>query len=479
MTAYDRTLLRARWLHIGFGAFARAHPLFVLHRGMATGAQPDWGVIVARLNSGQAELQALDAADHLYHVLGADADGLSATQVGCVIGTLHLARDGADAVPDRIASADLSVISLTITEKGYCLGTDGLDMNHPGIKADLSNPGTPRTAIGVLVQGLARRKAAGLGGLTLLACDNLPENGRKLARAVQDYALATDADLACWIKAQCRFPCSMVDRIVPAMTDAAHAQVTQHLGHPDPAAVMCEPFLQWVIEDDFAQARPPLAEGGAILVDDVLPYEDAKLRMLNGAHTFLALLGRHMGIMTIDACMQDPDLADALLRFHTSEAAPTLPQGTGIDLAAYGAALRARFTNPRLQHRTEQIASDTSLKLPQRILAPLRWHLDNHGAVPPLMALTLASWLTWLIGHDDDGRPLPLNDAAAAPLQARLADLPAGENPVAAMLAWRNVFPEAIGQDPRVQAAVADLFDRITRDGARATLHTLMSKAMT
>lgn len=479
MTAYDRTQLRARWLHIGFGAFARAHPLYVLHQGMTTGAQPDWGVIVARLNSGQAELDALDAAGHRYHVLGADAEGLRATQVDCVIGTLHPARDGADALPDRIASPDLAVISLTITEKGYCLGHDGLDMDHPGIRADLAHPTAPRTAIGVLVQGLARRMAAGLGGVTLMACDNLPENGRKLARAVQDFARTADADLAQWIASECRFPCSMVDRIVPAMTDDAHAQVTAHLGQPDPAAVICEPFLQWVIEDDFATARPPLAEGGAVLVADVLPYEDAKLRMLNGAHTFLALLGRQMGIMTIDACLQDPLLADALRRFHTSEAAPTLPQNSGIDLVAYGAALRARFANPRLQHRTEQIASDTSLKLPQRILAPLRWHLDRHGTVPPLMTLTLASWLSWLTGQDDAGGPMPVNDAAAAALQDRLSALPAGTSPVATLLACRNVFPAAMGDDPRLMAAVTDLFDRITRHGARATLETLMSEATT
>jgi len=241
--------------------------------------------------------------------------------------------------------------------------------------------------------------------------------------------------------------------------------------------VICEPFLQWVIEDDFVTDRPPLAEGGALMVSDVRAYEEAKLRMLNGAHSFLALLGRQMGLMTVDACMRDPLLAAALVRFHTTEAAPTLPPAAGIDLAAYGAALRTRFENPRLQHRTEQIASDTSQKLPQRILAPIGWHLDNTGQVPPLMALALASWLVWLTGQDDAGGAMPVNDPAAAPLQAQLAQLSPSADPVPVMLSWRGIFPEDIARDLRVSGAVSGFFEQLRDTGARATLEALMSEA--
>lgn len=472
----DRTRLRPRWLHLGFGAFARAHPLLVLHRGLMADPSGDWGVIVARLNSGQAELDALDQAGGLYHVIEADASGLRATQVGCVIGSCHPARDGAGALPGLIASADMAVISLTITEKGYCLGAEGLDLNHPAIRADLQGEGAPRSAIGVLVAGLAQRRAAGLCGLTLLACDNLSGNGRKLARAVLDYAGATDPALAGWIGAQCRFPCSMVDRIVPAMTPEAHERISAHLGRDDPAAVICEPFLQWVIEDDFATERPPLAADGALLVGDVEPYEEMKLRMLNGAHTFLALLGGQAGLATVDACMADPVFAAAVERFHRDEAAPSLPPLPGFDLAGYGAELRARFANPALRHRTEQIASDTSQKLPQRILAPIRWHLAERGTVPVLMALVLASWLCWLSGRGDQGAALPFNDPEADALRARLAGLEPGPELLRAYLDHYAAFAPDLAQDPRLYTALAEAHGALCARGVRETLATLLSE---
>lgn len=476
--SYDRQNLRPRWLHLGFGAFARAHPLFVLHRGLMADPAGDWGVIVARLNTGQDELDALDRAGGRYHVLEADGTGLHATEIGCILGSCHPGRDGADALPRRIASPDLAVISLTITEKGYCSGADGLDFDHPTIRADLDRAQSPRSAIGVLVAGLALRRAAGLGGITLLACDNLSANGRKLARAVLDFAKEIDPDLAHWIGNSCGFPSSMVDRIVPAMTPDARARIRAHLGHDDAAAVICEPFLQWVIEDDFATERPPLAEGGALLVSDVEPYEEMKLRMLNGAHTMLALLGGQAGHASIDACMADPVFAAAVARFHRHEAAPSLPQLPGIDLATYATELRARFANPALKHQTAQIASDTSQKLPQRILAPLRWHLAQHGTLPPLCALVLASWLVWLLGRGDDGTALAFNDPEADELRAELTAARAQNDPVAAFLAGYTGFAPDLAQEPRLALALNTAFDRLRRHGARATLATLLSEPL-
>lgn len=471
--------LRARWLHLGFGAFARAHPLFVLHRGQAR-VGGDWGVVVARLNSGLEDLAALDAAQGRYHVLEADAGGMRATEVACVMGTCHPLRDGPQALSRIIAAPELAVISLTITEKGYCLGPEGLDREHPAIRADLHGTGPARSAIGVLVEGLAARRAAGQGGVTLLSCDNLPENGRKLARAVQDFAGWRDHALADWIAAHCRFPCAMVDRIVPAMTAAGEAAVSAHMGRHDPAAVICEPYLDWVIEDDFAGDRPPLAEGGALLVAQVAPYEIAKLRMLNGAHSFLALLGGQAGFDTVDACMADPVLATAIRRFHRSELGPTVPPVPGIDLEAYGAALRHRFENPRLHHRTVQIAADTSQKLPQRIIAPLRWHLDRNGIVPPLMALLLASWVCWLRGRGDGGRVLTLNDPSACALQAQMDALGGADAPRAlaidAVLGWRGVFPGDLATDARLRLALDRALAALDSAGALAALRDLIAE---
>jgi len=474
--SYDRASLRRRWLHIGFGAFARAHPLFVLHQGLQADASGQWGAVVARLNSGQAELDQLQAAGGRYHVLAADAQGLHATRVDCVIDTCHPARDG-DGAPARIiASADLAVISLTITEKGYCSGPDGLDFTNPAIRAELAGNQPPRSAIGVIVDGLLQRRAAGLGGITLLACDNLSGNGRKLARAVRDYANTRDPDLAGWISATCRFPCSMVDRIVPAMTDDSRAKVAAHLGQEDSAAVICEPFLQWVIEDDFATDRPPLAEGGALLVQDVEPFEEMKLRMLNGAHSLLALLGGQAGLETVDACMADPVFAATLERFHLQEAIPTLPALPGIDLGDYAAQLRDRFANPALQHRTAQIASDTSQKLPQRILAPLRWHLAQRGTVPPLCALVLASWLLWLQGKGRGGADRPITDPRAEELRNILTSLPPEADPVRAYLAHYQGFGPDLAQDTRVADALRSALNRLTSAGVRDTLQSLLSE---
>ena len=474
--SYDRATLRPRWLHIGFGAFARAHPLCVLDRGLKADASGQWGVVVARLNSGQDDLDRLDRASGLYHVLEADAQGLHATQISCVIATCHPARDRQDALPRIIARADLAVISLTITEKGYCSGLDGLDFDLPVIKADLEGSQTPRSAIGVLVAGLAQRRAAGLGGVTLLACDNLAGNGHILARAVGDFAAARDPDLAAWIADRCRFPCSMVDRIVPAMTPESHARVAAHLGQSDSAAVICEPFLQWVIEDDFATERPPLSEGGALLVEDVEPYEDMKLRMLNGAHSLLALLGGQAGLETVDACMADPVFAAAVERFHQLEAAPSLPPLPCIDLADYAAQLHRRFANPALQHRTAQIASDTSQKLPQRILAPLRWHLAQNGAVPPLCALVLASWLIWLQGQRDDGTALPFDDPHAEKLRSALASLAPDEDLVLAYLSTYQGFGPDLAQDARLAEALRRALHRLQSAGVRETLQSLLSE---
>lgn len=461
--------MKARLLHLGFGAFARAHVLRTLDAGNRA-TQGDWGAVVARLSSGRAALDALDAAGGVYHVAEADDAGVTLHRIGCVLGSLHPARDGADALPARIAHPDLAAITLTITEKGYCAAGGTLDTAAPAIRDDLSGA-PPRSAIGVLAEGLARRRAAGLGGLTLVSCDNLPENGRLLQTVLTAFARHRDPGLADWIGAACTFPSSMVDRIVPALDDAGRATLRDAIGRDDPNGIVCEPFRQWVIEDRFAGPRPPLAQGGAQVVDDVRPFEAMKLRMLNGAHSFIAWIGLFSGHATVADAMRDPALAAAVRHLMLNEQAPTLPPLPGIDLPAYAEALLARFRNGRLRHATAQIATDSSQKVAQRILAPVAWHLDR-GTAWPALALALAAWFALLRGQDAAGRPVSFPDPLAQDLHAA-AQGPDGAAHVARLLGLRQVVPSGLAARPGFAEAVTGAYLRLRADGPAASLSAL------
>jgi fructuronate reductase len=464
--------LTPRILHLGFGGFARAHTAVAVHRmNAALPAQmPRWGIIAARLHSGRAELDALDAAGGRYALVEADAEADRLEEIASIAATLHPARDGTGALPEVMAAPGLSLVTLTVTEKGYGMAGGALDRTRPEIAADLADGGW-RSVPGLLAEGLARRRAAGAGGLTLLSCDNLSENGRSLALAVGEMAGARDPDLARWISATCTFPSSMVDRITPAPDAAARALIARLAGHEDPNGIVTEPFLQWVIEDRFAAERPPLDLGGATFADDIRPWEAMKLRMLNASHTMLAHLGGLIGLETIDACMAEPLLVRAARRLMLAEAAPTLPPLPGADLPAYAAALLARFANPRLGHRCAQIATDTSQKLPPRLLAPIAWHLD-HGGNWPVMALAIAGWMARARGLDEAGRPLPLNDPLAGDIRTAAAG-PDGAAHVRAMLSLAAIFPPALAADPRFVGPVRAAYLALRAGGVRAALDAL------
>ena len=468
---YDRSKLRPRILHLGFGAFARAHTMQYLDAGL-TAQGGDWGAIVVRLNSGAAALSALDSVADQYHIAEADDDSLTLQRIDAVIGSCHPRRDGIKVLLAYFATPDLSVVTLTITEKGYCARDGELATNHPGIRADLGTPKEPGTAVGVLVGGLQARRQAGLGGITILSCDNQPENGRLTRVVVSDFAQLVDPDLATWITENVTFPCSMVDRIVPAMDEKSDILITELLGTPDPNAIVCEPFRQWVIEDDFAAGAPPFAAGGAQLVQDVRPYEDMKLRMLNGAHSFLACLGAICGKTTIADCMQQPELKHAAHRLMLLEQAPTLPPLSGVDLVGYADALIARFGNRRLDHRTTQIASDTSQKVPQRMLASVTWHLQ-HDHPFPLLATGLAGWMLYARGVDEAGDGLPLLD----PLADKLRTAALADDPVGAFLALRAVFPEDLAADARFETALRNAYGQLLKLGVLATLSAMENTA--
>lgn len=449
----DRTQLKPRWLHIGFGAFARAHTMAALDLSVKQGPS-DWSAMVARLNSGADQLDALAQAGFEYNVAEIDDLGAAVQTVQSIVGTCHPARDGKDALDDLMASPELSLITLTITEKGY---RDG-------------------PAMTALCSGLSKRKRNGGQGLTILSCDNLSENGDLTRQALLDKASVDNPDIVSWIKEECRFPSSMVDRIVPAMTEDSYTKLETLLGKSDPNGVICEPFFQWVIEDNFLGPKPPLELAGVQWVDDIRPWESMKLRMLNGSHTFLALLGRISGHQTVDACMAEPVFSDAVHRLMLLESAPTLPSLPDADLPAYALSLIKRFSNSELKHRTEQIATDTSQKLQQRLLESIAINIEAHRDWE-LSALAIGAWGIWLLGLDDNQEALPLSDPLAKELKALVANSEEA-NFMENLINLDSVFPQTLANNPLFRDRVNRAYAQIRTLGARAAVsETLNRKA--
>lgn len=399
---YDRDAQAAGIVHFGIGAFHRAHQAWYTDRAMAAGDR-DWAILGVSMRSPAVAAQ-LNPQDGLYSVTTCSAQG-RATEVVRAVRRVLVATGEAPAIIAAIASADTHIVSFTITEKGYCRAARG------GIDRAAAEAGS---IYPLLAEGLRSRRAAGLPGLTLLSCDNLANNGKQLRTLLLDY-VAADSALAEWIDAECRFPCAMVDRIVPATTDADRESVAAALGAEDAGAVVTEPFSQWVIEDLFAGPRPRWEAVGAEIVADVAPYETAKLRMLNGAHSALAYLGLARGHGFVHEAVADPAIRPLIDRLMREEALPTIPAAPGQDLAAYADSLLDRFANPALNHRLIQIAMDGSQKIPQRWLETLAENQRLGRGCPSLLA-ALAAWR----GHlrsDNVARWGEVDDPMAAPLR--------------------------------------------------------------
>ncbi len=402
---YDRSAQAAGIVHIGIGAFHRAHQAVYTDDAMRAGDR-DWGIIGVSLRSGDVAAQ-LNPQDGLYAVNTRSASGSQLRLVGAVQHVL-VASETPQAVIDAIAAPTTHIISFTVTEKGYLRRPDG--------SLDLPEAAGGSSLYRFVAAGLAARKAAGLPGLTLLSCDNLAGNGAVLRALMRDYLAAYHPDLSAWFDSECRCPATMIDRIVPATTDADRAAVEAALGARDEGAVVTEDFSQWVIEDDFAGPRPRWEQVGAELVADVAPYETAKLRMLNGAHSALAYIGLGAGHDFVHQAIADPKIRPVIERLMRDEAAPTIDAAPGQDLSAYAAALLDRFANPALNHRLIQIAMDGSQKIPQRWLETLAWH-QHRGQRCPSLEAAIAAWIAFLRSDRPIDDPLAdkLREAAAGP----------------------------------------------------------------
>ncbi|SDM06339.1 fructuronate reductase [Modicisalibacter muralis] len=466
-------------VHLGLGAFHRAHQAVYLERYRQRSGDERWGLCSANLRSNLALVARLRDADGRYHVAEhADSEHVVLREIGVLREALFTGCDDAGewgrdlaALLQRMDSPEVRIVSLTVTEKGYFLNPASGELlsDDPAIAHDIAHPQSPHTAPGLLVEALARRHAGGMPAFTVLSCDNMPDNGKRTRRAVTDLARRRDPALAEWIAREVTFPCSMVDRIVPAMTDADVARL-RDLGVDDPAAVVCEAFSQWVIEDDFPQGRPDWQPDGVQMVADVAPFETMKLRMLNGSHSLLAYLGALENIETVFDAVRQPEFTALLRRYLHYEAAPTLAMPEGTDLDAYAEHLLARFANDSLRHRLQQVAMDGSQKLPQRWLQGALQRLESGGDVA-CTALGVAAWIRYTAGSDLHGNRHALDDPLAetfAALHRRHGD-DAGSL-VQAFLALDAVFPAALAEYSCFVDNVENAYRSLHRQGVTATL---------
>lgn len=442
LPGYNRNGLKPGILHLGPGAFFRAHFAPFTDAAIAA-AGGDWGIEVASLRTA-------DVADHLneqnglYTMLVRDTSGTTANVIGPIL-RAHVATRNPGDLLARLEDPAIKIVSLTVTEKAYGFdsATGGLDLKHPDIAADLANRHAPRGVIGYIVEGLARRRAKGIAPFTPLSCDNLPSNGAVLKRLVLEFAACIDPELREWIEKNVPFPSTMVDRITPASTDATYRDAERLTGRQDLVAIETEPFTQWVIEDHFANGRPEWEKAGALMVEEVSAYEKMKLRMLNGAHSLLAYLGYIGGYEFIRDVMDDVGLA-ALARRHMNAAAATLDPVPGIDLEVYADELIARFANKAIAHRTYQIAMDGTQKLPQRLLEPAAEALAN-GSKADTYAIAVAAWMRYVLGVNRDGERYELRDPRAGEIAALLADVPRNGGAVSkALFGLAGLFPAAL-----------------------------------
>ena len=465
---YDRAAMTAAMVHLGVGGFHRSHQASYLDRLMESGRDLDWALRgVGVLARDRRIVDALNGQDGLYTLVVKHPDGrLEPRVVGSIMDLLFVPPDPL-AVVEAMAVEAVRIVSLTITEGGYLIDpvTGEFDVHHPSIQPDLQPGAWPGTAFGLITAALALRRQRGIAPFTVLSCDNIPGNGQVARRSLVAFARLLDPDLADWIAESVAFPSSMVDRITPVTTDADRAALSEQFGVEDAWPVICEPFTQWVLEDNFPTGRPAWQEVGVQLVPDVGPYELMKLRMLNAGHQVLGYLGALAGFEYCHEVCQDPAFRAFLDAFMAIEAIPTLPPVPGVDLADYRRTLIDRFSNPYIRDTLARLCAETSDRIPKFLLPTVRDNLASGGAIEQ-SALVLAAWERYAQGFDDAGHPIevmdPMRDRLMA-AAARQVDVPT------AFLAQREIFGDLVDDDRFVQAYLRAAASLKTV-GARATV---------
>lgn len=467
---YDRAALTPGIVHIGLGNFHRGHQAWYLHRLMQQGLALDWAIIGAGVRAfDEIQRRKLAAQDYLTTLIELDPVGRSAEVVGSMIGYVPIVEGNAPLILQMVNPA-IRIVALTVTEGGYYIdpATKGFDADHPDIQHDAANPDTPRTAFGAMVAALKWRRDTGTGPFTGQSCDNLQGNGAILRQTVVSLARLSDPDLADWIDAECSFPNSMVDCIVPA-TGPKELELVKSFGIDDAAPVTHENFRQWVIEDDFCAGRPYWDQAGATFSDDVHAYEAMKIRILNGGHQVISDPGEILSVEFISGCMAHPLIGPFFRKVAGEEIVPHVAPVPGMTPAAYVDLIDRRFSNPEIVDTVRRVAFDGSSRHTGFLLPVIRDALAAGGAIDGL-ALTEALWARMCIGTREDGTVIEPND----PIWARLtvAATSARDNPQA-WLDQRDLYGD-LADNARFATNFADWLGLIYSDGTEAAIRAYL-----
>jgi len=470
---YDRSRLRAGIVHLGVGGFHRAHQAMYLDRLMNAGEALDWAICGVGVLPHDARMRdVLTAQDGLYTLVLKHPDG---TLEGRVIGSIVeflLAPDDPEAVVERMASPEIRIVSLTVTEGGYNVNpvTGEFDADDPAVRADLEPGAVPATTFGLVTEALRRRRDRGVPPFTVQSCDNIQGNGDVAHRMFSAFARLKDPELAAWIEQHVPFPNSMVDRITPVTTDDDRAMVAERFGVDDAWPVVAEPFTQWVVEDRFVDGRPPYEKVGAQLVDDVEPYELMKLRLLNASHQALCYLGYLAGYRYAHEVCSDETFVRFLRDYMASEGAPTLKPVPGVDLDEYQATLIERFANPHVRDTLARLCAESSDRIPKWLVPVIRENLASGGEVHRSAAV-VAAWARYDEAVDEQGEPIEIVDRLADRLKAAAARN--REDPLV-FVRDEELFGDLASQPRFVEAYTAAL-DCLHALGARATVENLVA----
>lgn len=466
---YDRAALRPGILHVGVGNFHRAHMAWYLDQLFEAGEGHDWALIGAGVRPGDAAMRdRLAAQDWLTTVVELDPKGLNARVTGAMVDFVTV---DPQAVIDAMADPAIRIVSLTITEGGYYVDakTDGFDAAHPDMAHDAAHPDAPRSVFGMILAAMRKRREAGVAPFTVMSCDNLPENGHVCARTVIGLAQLSDPALAEWIRETIAFPNSMVDCITPATSDRERALVRDKFGITDAAPVVCEPFRQWVLEDNFPQGRPPLEKVGAEFVADVSRHELMKLRILNGGHAAIAYPSALLGHHFVHDAMADPQIEAWLRALETREIIPTLSPIEGVSYADYLELIVSRFANPEIGDTIPRLCLDGSNRQPKFILPVLSDALRNDAAIDGL-AQEVAFWCRYCERVDEAGNEIAPNDDNSDALRDYAL---AARNDPLAFLQNRTVFGP-LADNPRFQQAFAEKLRLVQEQGTRAAIEAYL-----